>query len=91
MGHKKKEKLLFYIKVEYMCDGHLMVPFQKIEIKKMGKLKRNIPKINIGKLIKTEGSTLLFVTCFLGSWSARRSKLRVNSLRYIRKTHQCWV
>ena len=29
MRHKKKEKLLFYIKTERMCDGKLVFPYQK--------------------------------------------------------------
>ena len=33
---EKKEKLLFYIKVECMCDEKLVVSFPKIETKERG-------------------------------------------------------
>ena len=29
VGYRRKEKLLFYVKVECMFDGKLVVPFQK--------------------------------------------------------------
>ena len=47
VGHKMKEKLLFYVKVECMCNGKLVFPFQKIETKKMRKLIRNISQKKI--------------------------------------------
>ena len=54
MGHKKKEKLLFYIKVECWWKVSSLIP--KIETKERGKLIRDILKRNTGKLIKTGGS-----------------------------------
>ena len=29
LGHRKKKKLLFYIKIGCMCDKKFVVPFQK--------------------------------------------------------------
>ena len=54
MGHKKKEKLLFYI--ECMCDEKCVVPFQKQQKKERGKLIRDTLKRNTGKLIEDGGS-----------------------------------
>ena len=34
VGHRRKEKVLFYIKVECMCDEKLVVPLQKSNQKK---------------------------------------------------------
>ena len=53
MRHKRKAKLLFYVRVKCMCDGKLMVTFQKYKQKKTNK---GHPKRNTGKLIKTGGS-----------------------------------
>ena len=52
MGHRKKEKLLFYIKVECTCDEKCVVPFQKQQKKERGKLIRDTLKKNTGKLIE---------------------------------------
>ena len=57
MDHKKKEKPLFYIKVECMWDKKFVIPFQ-MQQKKKGKLIRNTLKRNTGKLIEDIGSIL---------------------------------
>ena len=66
MRHRKKE-LLFYIKVECMCDEKFLVPFQKQQKKERDKLIRDTLKRNTGKLIEGRRSITLaffFVSIF---------------------------
>ena len=58
MRHRKKEKLLSYIKVKCVCDEKFVVPFQKQQKNERGKLIRDTLKRNTSKLIEdgpTEG------------------------------------